>query len=66
MALTEEAAQVSGIPYVMNAYRQEAEAILDDLRSDGYLANMIPIGEPTAIVRMLREGDRVQRVPVPA
>jgi len=29
MALTEEAAKVSGIPYVMEAYRQEAEAILD-------------------------------------
>ncbi len=29
MALTEEASKISGIPYVMNAYRQEAEAILD-------------------------------------
>ncbi|MEI2761968.1 MAG: glutamate synthase-related protein [Methanothrix soehngenii] len=29
MALTEEAARVSGIDYVMNAYRDEAEAILD-------------------------------------
>ena len=29
MALTEEAARVSGIPYVMQAYRKEAEAILD-------------------------------------
>lgn len=29
MALTEEAACVSGIPYVMDAYRDEAEAILD-------------------------------------
>ncbi len=29
MALTEEAAQVSGIPYVMDAYRQEAELILN-------------------------------------
>jgi len=29
MALTEEAAKVSGIAYVMDAYRQEAEAILD-------------------------------------
>ena len=28
MALTEEAAKISGIPYVMNAYRDEAEAIL--------------------------------------
>ncbi|MEW6009533.1 MAG: FMN-binding glutamate synthase family protein [Candidatus Omnitrophota bacterium] len=30
MALTEEAARVSGIPYVMDAFRQEAEAILTD------------------------------------
>ena len=29
MSLTEEAAQVSGIPYVMDAYRKEAEAILN-------------------------------------
>ncbi|MFQ5834974.1 MAG: FMN-binding glutamate synthase family protein [bacterium] len=29
MALTEEAAKVSGIPYVMKAYREEAEAILN-------------------------------------
>ena len=28
MALTEEAAKVTGIPYVMDAYRQEAEEIL--------------------------------------
>jgi glutamate synthase domain-containing protein 2 len=30
MALTEEAAHVSGIPYVMNAYRDEAERILEE------------------------------------
>lgn len=29
MSLTEEAAEVSGIPYVMNAYRKEAEKILE-------------------------------------
>ena len=28
MSLTEECARVTGIPYVMNAYREEAEAIL--------------------------------------
>jgi glutamate synthase domain-containing protein 2 len=33
MSLTEEAAKVSGIPYVMDAYRQEAEAILNGSRS---------------------------------
>ena len=63
MALTEEAAQVSGIPYVMDAYRQEAEAILDDFESNGYFADVVPIGEPTAILRMLREADRAQNVP---
>ncbi|MCZ7372850.1 MAG: FMN-binding glutamate synthase family protein, partial [Candidatus Methanoperedens sp.] len=30
MALTEESSRISGIPYVMNAYREEAEAILDE------------------------------------
>jgi hypothetical protein len=63
MSLTEEAAQVSGIPYVMNAYQQEAEAILDDFESNGHFADVIPIGEPTAILRMLREVDRAQNVP---
>ena len=29
MSLTEECAQVTGIPYVMDAYREEAEAILN-------------------------------------
>ncbi|MFH1856608.1 MAG: FMN-binding glutamate synthase family protein [Candidatus Omnitrophota bacterium] len=29
MSLTEEAAKISGIPYVMDAYREEAEAILN-------------------------------------
>jgi len=29
VALTEEAAKVSGIPYIMDAYREEAERILD-------------------------------------
>ena len=29
MSLTKECAEVTGIPYVMDAYRQEAEAILD-------------------------------------
>jgi len=30
MALTEEASKISGIPYVMDAYREAAEAILDE------------------------------------
>lgn len=30
MALTEEAAKVSGIPYVMDAYREEAEKIIEN------------------------------------
>jgi hypothetical protein len=29
MSLTEEAAKISGIPYVMDAYRKEAEKVLD-------------------------------------
>jgi glutamate synthase domain-containing protein 2 len=34
MSLTEEAARVSGIPYVMDAYRKEAEAVLSDGREE--------------------------------
>jgi hypothetical protein len=30
MSLTEEAARISGIPYVMSAYREEAEKILEE------------------------------------
>ncbi|MFQ6067080.1 MAG: FMN-binding glutamate synthase family protein [bacterium] len=30
MALTEEAAKISGIPYVMNAYKEEADRILEE------------------------------------
>jgi len=29
MALTEEAAKISGIPYIMDAYREEADAVID-------------------------------------
>ena len=64
MALTIEAARVSRIPYVMDAYRQEAEAILDDLDSQEYDIDTIPLGEPTAILRLLREGSRRQRIPI--
>lgn len=28
-ALTTEAARISGLPYIMDAYRQQAEAIID-------------------------------------
>jgi glutamate synthase domain-containing protein 2 len=38
MSLTEDAAKVSGIPYVMDAYRKEAEAILDG-KSNGKNSN---------------------------
>jgi glutamate synthase domain-containing protein 2 len=41
MALTEEAAKVSGIPYVMDAYRQEAEMIING----GTLSHPVP-GKP--------------------
>lgn len=54
MALTEEAARVSGIPYVMDAYRQEAEDILQDRDFWGYDEGAIQLGEPLAILRMLR------------
>jgi glutamate synthase domain-containing protein 2 len=63
MALTEEAAKVSGIAYVMGAYRQEAEAILDDFVPYDYLTDVVPIGEPTAILRMLRKREQTQHVP---
>jgi glutamate synthase domain-containing protein 2 len=36
MALTEEAAKVSGVPYLTEAYRQEAEAILEGEWSNNY------------------------------
>ncbi len=54
MALTEEAAQVSGIPYVMDAYRQEAEDILLDRDFAGYDIGSIQLGDPMAILRVLR------------
>jgi hypothetical protein len=34
MSLTEEAEKVSGIPYVMDAYRKEAEEILEGKEAD--------------------------------
>jgi hypothetical protein len=40
MSLTEEAAQVSGIPYVMDAYRKEAEAILNG-KGNGRFRNRV-------------------------
>ena len=61
MALTEESAQVTGIPYVMNAYREEAYDILDDVGSFEREGGVIPLGEPTAVLRILREGARRQR-----
>jgi glutamate synthase domain-containing protein 2 len=61
MALTEEAARVTGIPYVMDAYREAAEDILDDVGSFEREAGVIPLGEPTAVLRILREGARRQR-----
>jgi hypothetical protein len=30
MALTEESAKISGIPYVMDAYSEEAQKVLDE------------------------------------
>jgi glutamate synthase domain-containing protein 2 len=61
MSLTEECERVTGIPYVMNAYRQEAEDILDDVGEFEREAGLIPLGEPTAILRILREDARRHR-----
>ena len=64
MALTEEAARVTGIAYVMDAYREEAEAILDDVGSyEMALGEKIPLGDPTAILRLLREESRRHGIP---
>jgi len=41
MSLTEEAAEVSGIPYVMDAYRKEAEAILNGKGNNNKFRNHI-------------------------
>ena len=64
MALTEEAAKVTGIPYVMDAYRQEAEDILEDLGQFEREAGIIPLGEPTAVLRVLREGRSRPRISI--
>ncbi len=61
MALTQEAAQVSGIPYVMDAYRQEAEEILQDLDRLELALGPIPLGEPMAVLRVL-EGSGHQHI----
>jgi len=58
MALTEEAARITGIPYVMDAYRQEAEDILQDRDFWGYDEGAVQFGEPLAILRMLRGNTR--------
>jgi len=64
MALTREAAQVSGIAYVMDSYREEAEAILDGASTqERYVGDKIPLGDPTAILRLLRDESHRRRVP---
>jgi glutamate synthase domain-containing protein 2 len=45
MALTEEAARVSGIPYVMDAYRKEAELIISGLDEAAITINGLEIGK---------------------
>jgi hypothetical protein len=65
MALTEEAARVSGIDYVMEAYREEAEAVLEHVETVEYqVGEKIPLGDPSAILRLLREESRRHGVPV--
>ena len=64
MALTHDAAKVSGIPYVMDAYRQEATAILEGTSVQEFrVGDKIPLGDPTAILRLLRDESRRQRIP---
>ena len=64
MALTEDAARVSGVPYVMDAYREEAEAIIDDASTQDYIiGGKIPLGDPTAILRLLRDESQRHGVP---
>jgi glutamate synthase domain-containing protein 2 len=58
MALTEEAARISGIPYVMDAYRREAEDILEGLDRLELALSPIPLGEPMAVLRVLESGGR--------
>lgn len=45
MALTEEAAKVSGIPYILNAYRKEAELIINGLDEIDITINGVEIGK---------------------
>ena len=45
MALTEEAARASGIPYVMDAYRKEAELIINGLDKVEVTVNGLAIGK---------------------
>ena len=64
MSLTEEAAGVTGIPYVMDAYSQEAEDILQDIGTFEREPGMVPLGEPMAVLRILRQGRQRQRHPI--
>jgi hypothetical protein len=52
IALTEEAARVSGIPYVMEAYREEAMTII---RGNGTCAISFPVPEPVYVRRWEQE-----------
>ena len=60
MALTEEAARVSGIAYVMDAYRQEAEEVLEGIDRVGYAAEAIPLTEPLVAFRILKNNHRAR------
>jgi glutamate synthase domain-containing protein 2 len=53
IALTEEAARVSGIPYVMEAYREEALAII---RGNGASVMTFPVPEPVYVRRREQRG----------
>jgi len=51
MALTEDAARISGIAYVMDAFRQEAEDILESKSGVGGRNNLIPNGAKVGVGR---------------
>ncbi len=53
IALTEEAARVSGIPYVMEAYREEALTII---RGNGTSVITLPVPEPVYVRRGEQRG----------
>ena len=66
MSLTEECEKVTGIPYVMRAYRKEAEKILRAVTSDKARAGHISPRKPMKIPRPAPAGrGQGEGAPVP-